>query len=164
MVLNLHLFNSQSQALHGRSGVRVHTMQPADVKNVAEIVLGGPIALSIPPGGQTVQSGQCTFDHDATIFSVGPHMHRLGVHAKIGAHSAAGDVMLFDGPYSFESQQRYPVDFVKLSAGDAVHIDCTYQNDSDMTVMFGTSTLDEMCFASIMRFPAQDGSAYLCTN
>ena len=165
MVLNLHLFNSDDKALEGRSGVRVHPMDAADVKDVAEIVLGGPLSLEIPPGGPTKQAGQCTFDHDATIFSIAPHMHRLGVHALITAGApGAGAVTLYDGPYEFDSQKRYPVDFVQLNAGDVVHVECTYQNDTDASVSFGMSTRDEMCFASMMRFPTTSGSVYLCTN
>jgi hypothetical protein len=165
LLLNLHLFNAGDAPLEGRSGVKVRTMDEADVKNVAEGVLAGPLTLEIPPGGPTKQGGQCSFDHDATIISVGPHMHQLGVHMRVVAHSSvAGDTMLFDGPYAFDSQQRYPVDFVEMKAGDVVRVECTYQNDTDHAVAWGQSSLDEMCFASITRFPAANGAAYLCTN
>jgi hypothetical protein len=164
LVMNLHLFNASSEPLTGRSGVLVHTLDEADVENVAQGVLAGPIQLQIPPGHVT-QSGQCTLPKDATLFSVGPHMHQLGVHMKIVAQSSvAGSTMLFDGPYSFDSQQRYPVEFLPLKAGDAVHVECTYENTTDRTVSFGQSTRDEMCFAALILFPAQDAISYLCTN
>jgi hypothetical protein len=165
LLLNLHLFNASDEPLEGRSGVNVHTMDEADVKHEAELVLAGPLALEIPPGGTTKQGGQCTFDHDSTIISVGPHMHQLGVHMRVVAHSSvAGDTMLFDGPYAFDSQQRYAIDFVEMKAGDVVQVECTYQNDTDHAVAWGQSSLDEMCFASLTRFPASSGGTYLCTN
>jgi hypothetical protein len=165
LLLNLHMFNASDEPLEGRSGVKVRTMDEADVEDVAEGVLAGPLTLEIPPGGPTKQAGQCTFDHDATIISVGPHMHQLGVHMRVVARSSvAGDTVLFDGPYAFDSQQRYPVDFVEMKAGDVVSVECTYQNDTDHAVAWGQSSLDEMCFASITRFPASDGAVYLCTN
>lgn len=165
MLLNLHLFNSSDKPLEGRSGVKVRTMDEADVKHLAEGVLAGPLMLDIPPGGPTKQSGQCTLEQDSTIISVGPHMHQLGVHMRVVAHSSvAGDVMIFDGPYAFDSQQRYPVDFVEMKAGDAIQVECTYQNDTDHEVTWGQSSLDEMCFASITRFPASAAGMYLCTN
>jgi hypothetical protein len=164
MVMNLHLFNSSDQPLTGTSGVLVHTMDEADVTNVAQGVLAGPLQLQIPPGRVT-QSGQCTLPKDATIFSVGPHMHQLGVQMKITAQSSvAGSMVLFDGPYNFDSQQRYPVDFLPMKAGDVVHVECTYENTTEHTVSFGQSTRDEMCFAGLILFPAQDAISYLCTS
>jgi len=161
LLLNLHLFNVGDETLTGRSGVRVRTMAEADVENLAEIVLAGPIGLIIPPGRVT-QSGQCTFGGDATIFNLGPHMHQLGVHLRAVAQTQAGEVMLYDDGYDFDSQQRHPVDFVQMHAGDVVHVECTYQNDTDRSVGWGQSSLDEMCFASMMRFPPLGG--YLCSN
>jgi hypothetical protein len=159
--LNLHLFNTGSEPLSGRSGVRVRTMAEAEVEHVAEIVLGGPLGLSIPPGRVT-QTGQCTFSGDATIFNLAPHMHQLGVHLRAVAQTQSGEIVLYDGDYAFESQQRHPVDFVPMRGGAVVRVECTYENDTDGTVGWGQSSRDEMCFASMMRFPPLGG--YVCTN
>lgn len=162
--LNLHLFNTSEQELVGRSGTLVKTLDASLVREVADNVLAGPLGLTIPPGTVT-ESGQCTFTRDATIFSVGPHMHQLGVHMRVSAAFADGKAsVLYDGPYSFESQQRYPIDFVQLHAGDAVRVECTYDNTTGHTVGWGQSTLDEMCFVGLRRFPAVPGASYLCTN
>lgn len=161
VLLNLHLFNTGAEPLSGRSGVRVRIMPEAEVENLAEIVLGGPQQLTIPPGRVT-QTGQCTFGSDATIFNLAPHMHQLGVHLRAVAMTQPSEIVLYDGPFAFDLQQRHPVDFVQVRAGEAVRIECTYENSSDNTVGFGLSSLDEMCFASMMRFPAQGG--YLCTD
>jgi hypothetical protein len=162
--LNLHLFNVQDVPLKGRSGVWVRAMPVEEVEHVAQITLGGPLQLEIPPG-RVVQSGQCTIDADTTLISVGPHMHQLGVHMKVTADSSdAGQVVLYDGPYAFESQVRYPLDFVPMRAGDVVHVECTYENGTGQLVTFGQSSLSEMCFASLVRYPAREDRAFLCTN
>jgi hypothetical protein len=163
LLLNLHLFNASDEPLRGTSGTLVKTIDEADVEHEAEGVLAGPIALDIPVGRVT-QEGQCTFREGGTIIAVAPHMHQLGVHMKVVAHSSNdGEVVLFDGPYSFEEQLQHPVDFVSMTAGDTVSVECTYENDTGETVHWGDSSLDEMCFAGLLRYPAQ-GNGFACLD
>jgi hypothetical protein len=164
LVLNLHLFNTHDTALSGISGVMVRPMAADQVKQIGEGVLAGPVAFNIPSGLVT-KNGKCTFSHDATLFSVQPHMHQLGVHMKVVAKRAAADsVTLFDDDYNFDSQQRFGVPMVAMKKGDTVQIECTYQNDTKHSVSWGQSSLDEMCFAGLGRFPAAADSSYLCAN
>lgn len=164
LLLNLHLFNSTDEPIPGRSGTLVRTVDEADVEHVAEGLLAGPLQLEIPTGRVT-QTGRCTFQDDSTIIGVGPHMHQTGVYMKVVANSSEdGEVVLFDGPYDFESQLQYPVDFVRMREGDTVEVECTYQNDSGRTIGFGDSSTDEMCFAGVVRFPAQNAGTFICTN
>jgi hypothetical protein len=164
MVMNLHLFNVRDKALSGTSGVLVRTMPSEQVEQVAEGVLAGPLSLTIPTGLVT-QRGKCTFNQASTIFAVTPHMHQLGVHMKVVADtSPAGSVVLFDGDYSFDSQQKFPVDSLRMKAGDVVRVECTYQNDGAHTVHWGQSSLDEMCFVGLGRFPAAQSGSFLCAG
>jgi Copper type II ascorbate-dependent monooxygenase, C-terminal domain len=102
-------------------------------------------------------------DHDVTLFGIGPHMHQLGVHMKAVAHSSLmGDVVLSDKPYDFEVQTVYPLTTeVRMKAGDTITVECTYLNATGKTVVFGESTLDEMCFAGTYGYPAGEG-AFVC--
>jgi hypothetical protein len=45
---------------------------------------------------------------------------------------------------------------LKLKAGDTVDVECTYNNTTDRTVAFGESSLDEMCFIGLYKFPLSD--------
>lgn len=40
-----------------------------------------------------------------------------------------------------------------MQKGDKIHVDCTYDNDTGMTVPMGESSNQEMCFAISYRFP-----------
>ena len=42
-----------------------------------------------------------------------------------------------------------------------VDVECTYNNTTDKQVTWGDSSLAEMCFAVLYRYPASDTS-YLC--
>jgi hypothetical protein len=156
--LNLHLFNLQDGALKGLSGVKIRTTTVDKVKEFAQVTLAGPVQLSIPMGEST-SKGTCTLMSDATIFAVSPHMHQLGTHLKAVAKPAKGEpVTLFDGAYDFNEQRQYPAEMLKLSAGDTVDVECTYKNTTDQTVMFGNSSLEEMCFVGLYRFPLAEGN------
>jgi hypothetical protein len=156
--LSLHLVNASTQPLSGRSGVLFKAMDPRDVRALAEGVIAGPVNFQVPPGRST-QSGQCTFDRDTTVIGVFPHMHQTGVHMKVTAQSSfAGSVVIHDAAYDFNEQLGYPVEFLPMKAGDIVTIECTYNNTTGMTIPWGDSSFEEMCFAGLSRFPAGGGS------
>jgi hypothetical protein len=127
--------------------------------------MAGTTHIEIPAGETAVEHGSCTLAQDATLFAVAPHMHRLGVHLKAVAQSSRqGDVSLRDDDYSFDSQLTYMLDQqVEMRAGDKMLVDCTYDNTTDRRVFYGSSTLDEMCFATVYRYPAGDGF-FVCTE
>lgn len=164
LLMNLHLFNPDDALLSGTSGMLVKTVLAAEVEHEAEVVLAGPLGLQIAPG-EVTQTGRCTLRNPATLFSVGPHMHQLGVHMKITAHSSiVGDRVVHDGAYEFDHQISYPIDEVPLAAGDRVSLECTYINDTGRTVRWGDSSLDEMCFAGLGVYPAVGLGSFPCTD
>ena len=165
LLLNLHLFNTGTDPITGTSGTRMRTIAESDVKVFVEGLLAGTIALNLPPGETTVSTGYCTMTSASTLFAVSPHMHKLGIYEKITALTAAqGDITLFDGPYDFDSQSYHLLTpGVALDKGDRVRVDCTHRNTTPNTVTFGESTLSEMCFSGIYRYPA-DGSPFICVD
>jgi hypothetical protein len=84
-----------------------------------------------------------------------PHMHKLGVHAKLEYKPASGQSMVLqDAAFDFNNQLAYTLspDLV-VSSGDTFTTSCTYNNTTDATVMFGQNTENEMCFNFIMYWP-----------
>lgn len=158
--LNLHLFNTGDGVLKGLSGTKVRTTTVDKVKQFAETILAGPISLSIPVGRSTTM-GKCTVKSDTSVFAVAPHMHQLGVHLKAVANRAGmPPVTLYDAPYDF-NEQRQTAANLTLKAGDTIQVECTYQNDTQRTVSFGESSLDEMCFVGLYRYPVA-GEGLIC--
>lgn len=164
LMVNLHLFNTDTSTLRGTSGVWIKRLSKDKVKQEAESVLAGPLGLTIPPG-QVVQKGTCTLPKAVTLFSVGPHMHQLGRYMKVVAHSSLmGEQVLFDGPYDFTHQIGVKLPDIQMAAGDKVSIECTYMNDTTRTVSWGDSTLDEMCFAGLGLYPSFGAGGFPCAN
>jgi hypothetical protein len=165
LLLNLHVFNAFDQPLGGLSAIEIEEAEVENVQNIAEAVLMGPTTLHIPPG-PVEQSGRCTLAEDASLVAVGPHMHQLGDHLTAVAHSSLlGDITIHDEDYDFDSQQVYPLATpVPMRAGDWVEVRCHYTNKTPKTVGWGESSLDEMCFAGVYRYPVQTGGFFVCTE
>jgi hypothetical protein len=164
ITMNLHLFNVTDETLRGRSGVWVKAIPADQVVNESESILAGPLMLNIPVGEST-QLGQCTLSADVTLYSVQPHMHQIGTHLRATAMTAAGEVPIHDGPYDFTHQVVHDIDPIELKSGDVVKIECTYQNDTSSPVMWGDSSLDEMCFIGLSVYPATGSSGgFPCSN
>lgn len=162
LVLNLHLFNTGQADLSGVSGTRVRTISGSETPIIAEHLLAGTVRVDLPPLQTTSTTGYCTMSTDATIFAVTPHMHKLGVYAKIVAERAAeGEAVLYDGPYDFEDQKYQSITPIAVKKGDRVRVECTHNNTTSQRVVFGESTLEEMCFAGVFRYPS-DGSPFMC--
>ncbi len=165
LLLNLHLFNTAADELSGSSSITFQELGEAAREQAieAEAILAGPVLLTIPPGEHSI-TGACTFEKDATLFGVAPHMHQLGVHMKVVAHSSeSGSRTILDAPYSFDDQQITPLsEELPMRAGDTVEIRCDYRNETGDTVSWGESSLDEMCFAGLYRYPRDPDGVFTC--
>jgi hypothetical protein len=159
LILNLHLFNVSTDALSDRSGIEVRRVAAQDVVHEAEIVLAGKVSGLVVPPGESTQTGECAMSHDVTLFAVFPHMHQLGSHLKATAAPAGGSPsVLVDAPYSFDDQVYYDVDpQLSLKSGDLVSVECSYENPGAETITFGDSSLEEMCFVGLYRYPRGEG-------
>lgn len=108
-----------------------------------------------PAGRVTTNTSTCTVSADTKVrmLAHGPHMHKLGAHAKLEVVRADGTVeVVHDGAFRFEEQQDYPVDLT-VQTGDRVRTTCVYDNQTARNVGLGMSSDDEMCFNFVTYYP-----------
>jgi hypothetical protein len=154
--LGLHIYNTGNQELTGTSAMEIVTMDAKDVEYESDSVLAGPLGFSLPPHERSTVTHDCQFTTDQTVFALFPHMHQLGVHLKTTVTVGGVPKVLHDGDYQFNEQFQIPIDpLLKLSAGDSVRTECTYDNMTDHNVTFGESSDTEMCFSVLFRYPKQ---------
>jgi hypothetical protein len=156
LLLNLHLFNVGETEMSGTSGTKILPIAEKAIEHLAEDNPAVKLDLDILPNQETTATGSYAVPDDSTLFAVLPHMHQLGTHSKVVAHSSLdGDRVLHDQPYSFDSQLYYPVDSIRMAEGDTIEYECTWMNTTSRTIHFGQSSLDEMCAVGIYRYPGQ---------
>jgi Copper type II ascorbate-dependent monooxygenase, C-terminal domain len=128
----------------------------------AESILAGTLSLTLPPKQQTSTPGTCSITSESTLFAVQPHMHQLGTHMKVVARIGGVDQLIHDGDYDFNDQPIYPMQPLKMSPGDTLHVECTHFNTTDAVVNWGESSKAEMCHTGVYRYPAASPSAFFC--
>jgi hypothetical protein len=163
ILLNLHLLNTTATPLEGRTAVEMRAAAPD--ASVAEMVFAGTVDIAIPPGVDHAASGSCTFDEDATLFDLWPHMHRLGTRMTIVHRASSGAAtVLHDAPYDVREQRHYSIVPRLVRRGERVEVTCHWKNTSTAPVTYGDSSADEMCFAGLYRYPAARSGIYCGTD
>jgi len=165
LLLNLHLFNFTDSELSGTSGTAFVEAAPEEVVNEVEALMAAKFALDIPPGEST-HTGTCYMNGDVTLISMSPHMHMMGSYMKVVAQSSTdGDVVMWDEPYNFDLQTVRLLDApIQMKQGDAIKVQCSYNNTGSTTLHWGDSSLDEMCIAGVYRYPPRGGGIICATN
>jgi hypothetical protein len=155
LILQLHLFNVAAQPISGVSGIEIVEVAPEDVEFQADILLPGPLNLSIPPNQQSTQAHTCTLGATQKFFAVFPHMHQLGSHFKTTLVVGGQEQVLHDDEYVFDHQAFIPFEPLEMNPGDSIKTECTWNNTTSQTVTWGESSTSEMCFSILYRYPAQ---------
>jgi hypothetical protein len=160
VLLNLHLFNMYPESRSGTSATLIQTLNEEDVVAEAEVVFAGTADFAIPPNEEASATGSCVFEQDATLLSLWPHMHEHGRHMVIEHHGAHGVTTLHDAPYSFYDQTNEPIEPLVVRAGERIDVTCRWHNTSDEVVSYGDTSIEEMCFAGLYRYPAFSRGLY----
>jgi hypothetical protein len=157
--MEVHYNNTTGAEVQGdRSGVRICATTKLRKNEAAAHWLGTEVILSAP--GREVETGStCTPKETAHILSVSPHMHKIGKHMRTDITRADGSVeVLTDRPFDFNDQQVYPVGGaageVIVGPGDKLKTTCTFKNDTDKLVTYGSLTSQEMCYNFVVAWPA----------
>lgn len=166
--LNLHLFDATQHALSGETAIYVKKLPSApDANHTAEMVFSGTFKVDVKatPSIEQKFTGGCTLNADANLIALWPHMHQTAVHqlVTLTPSGSSTPMNLLDKDYSFSEQKNYPwATPIAVKQGDRLDTTCTYVNNTNpiREVKFGESSLDEMCFTGIYRYPAQ-GSSFL---
>jgi hypothetical protein len=175
MTLETHYYNTTGSAQPDRSGVRI-CMTSKIPANVATLTWLGTELISIPAKAQGTATGTCTpgVQADIHLIYASPHMHQLGSHMKtVINRKAGGTETVVDQPFAFTDQRTYDLKNI-VHAGDTLTTTCTWMNNTNAAVSFGTSTTAEMCYNFVYAYPAHslpnpfgggiEGSSNMCLN
>jgi hypothetical protein len=148
-VLNHHWLNATGSAIPvGKAAVNVLLADPgATIVQSNSLTFVNP-GLQVPPGPSSAEIG-CTIDQDYAVWDIFPHMHQWGSHATVDVTSTSTGMTtrLFDVDWTPEYAFNPPrimkdeASPIVLQKGDTLHMECDYQNTTNMTLTFGP----EMC-------------------
>jgi len=115
------------------------------------------VAAGIPalrPHTKETSSTKCTFAASTHLWSVWPHMHRLGtaIEAVLVRGTGERELLRRVEPWDFTKQRTYPL-AVDLAAGDRLESTCWWNNETNEYVFGGLRTTDEMCNQGFIGWP-----------
>jgi hypothetical protein len=153
--LDVHYYNlGSTQAESDASGVELCiTRTPRPFTATVSGLTGNANARVGRSDNATSCTVNLTGTDQVTFLSVSPHMHKLGVHAKLELTRDGQTTALHDGPFDFEDQRIYELDNVAIRDGDVLTTTCSYENDTGRSVGFGENSDDEMCFNFVTYYP-----------
>jgi Copper type II ascorbate-dependent monooxygenase, N-terminal domain/Copper type II ascorbate-dependent monooxygenase, C-terminal domain len=113
---------------------------------------GDTMAIPANTDGVT-HSFSYTLSDTYKIWTSNLHMHTYGTNARMWIDRADGseDCMLDIPRWDFDWQRSYRfVDAKEINAGDAISIECTWDNPTDQDLAWGEGTGDEMCLGTFL--------------
>jgi hypothetical protein len=159
-VIELHVLRTQAgPAASGSVDVCSQTGSVAHLAAFFGVVAPVP---AIRPQTSETSLTTCTFAASGHLWSIWPHMHRMGraIQAVLRTNSGRSSTLVRVDPWNFSAQQTYPLD-VDISAGDVIDSQCWWTNTTDAYVFPGPKTSDEMCNQGLIGWPA---AALPCTT
>ena len=128
---------------------------PDEPTNLAALMSASAPVPAIRPMHEEISERTCTLAGELHLFSVWPHMHRVGEEISADLeHAEGGTTPLVDvTDWDFNWQRTYPLD-VDARAGDQIRVRCVWQNPTEEYVLPGPRTENEMCNAVFIGWPA----------
>ncbi|XP_033750973.1 dopamine beta-hydroxylase-like [Pecten maximus] len=137
----------------------------------------GDVSFSIPPKETSyVVQGECAsvctqrqLTGPITVYQGFDHMHYAGKEIKVTVRRRGiePEVTLWNNPFfAFENTVFHKMTGqVQIRPGDSLRTTCQYNTESrNRTTNFGLRAIDEMCFASLQFYPAENAIRKGCTS
>ena len=159
--VGIHTVNATNDRLEGLSGVSVSTVDASLVRHEAEVVLAGSRTFAIPARAlEYVVRSEATIAEETQLVALSSVMHRLGSSQRVSVLDGQDERVLHDALFTFGEERVVAFDEVTLSAGARLAVRCTFDNVSTELVSGGIGASNELCLASVYRYPATGGDPY----
>jgi len=155
ILMQLHLQNATDQPITATTAMRIDLVDATPDVIPATIYGLDNRKIAVPPHSAAVETQMsCVADRDLEVFALMGHMHKHGVHLDVSRGATAGDEMLYEEDWKFETQPVTPVT-LHVKANDMLHLRCTHSNDTDQPIGYGESSDDEMCAMILYYAPSE---------
>lgn len=168
LLLTSHYLNTTEKDLDTEVTFILHTMRAEDVEQEAGSIFFYNPTISIPPSSSVTTTRTCPIGADINLALLWSHMHSRGVDFMAttddsSASDAAG-ALYETTEWSEPSPRAFAYNPpVTLHAGSSITYACTFQNQSDTTIVQGLSArTNEMCILHGMYWPRTDAQTEAC--
>jgi hypothetical protein len=156
IVLQVHYDGVNSAGTTDNSGIRMVLTDETGLEP-AGVVWAGVVWASSINGSSVTRTNTCELNEAVTMFTVFPHMHRLGTRITLEVQrggSGPWATLVDISGWSFEDQPNVPIAATEqaMMPGDRLRTTCWWDTQGQ-SVNFGEASSDEMCFNFIYHYP-----------
>lgn len=143
--LNLHYVNNGTSDLSGEAYANLHTIDAAQVTQIARTLNLANTNIPLPPRQRTTHSRSFTFAATTRILMLTSHTHQLGERFVIRINGGArhGQIVYENTEWAHPAMATFDPPLV-LQAGEGLTSEITYNNTTGNMVNFGLTSNDEM--------------------
>jgi hypothetical protein len=156
LLVQTHWINATDAPIDGQAAFNLKVTAPSPAHQTAQLVTILSTSFVLPRGKGAAVS-ECVVGESMKVFTLGGHMHRWGVHAKISHTPVDGAPVrvIYETDWSYEYEFNPPRNNyttenpLVFARGDRLRIDCDYMNDSGHELPFPS----EMCATFAYGYP-----------
>lgn len=155
LMVQTHWINASNKALDGQTVFNVQALPPDPKRQPAQLFAATTTSVDLPAHGPAHASTSCTIQSDLQFFTIGGHAHEWGKNVRLTIERKGATETLYDQPWEPHFQSDPPLKYFEakaplvLHAGDVLHVDCDFSNDTDAEIHFPR----EMCVGLGFYFP-----------
>jgi hypothetical protein len=154
LIFQLHSINTTPEPLMQQFVLNLH-LSPAPAKTLVDIYGFTNFAIEIPPHSTKIETKDCVLYDRIGLLSMSSHFHQRGTLATADYIAKDGDrsQRLYENVSWDDPDVVFFEDAIRIEPGDTIRFACHYDNSEEVTVTYGPSVQDEMCFVFGYYFP-----------
>lgn len=154
IIHEVHYVNTTDQDVDIYSRVNAWTIPSEEV---VEGIWGGQVRdenIEIPANSEHTEWSRCVMNEDIEVLFLASHTHELGIEFNIAPFDGkdVGEVFYTNNDWHDPKIVQYDPPMA-IKAGEGFEWSCTWRNDSDEPVSYGSTSQDEMCNLAIVHMP-----------
>jgi hypothetical protein len=161
--IEAHYINTTGADIQGLGQIEVHGLPVAQATGyqAADFAFWGTTKIDIPPksAAETTVKYQQGIAN-TNVFAISTHQHSLGTEVQVWSTKGAvatpdpSTQLIDEKDWSNPSLKNFDPPIV-FDGTNGFSYQCSWQNNTDQTVQFGESALNEMCFVGAYYYPSQ---------
>ena len=156
LIIAVHHLNPTKEPVEVRGAFNLVTRPEDTVTTWVNALVHHVREFSLPPRSETVVKGRCVAAAPIDVYATGSHGH--AALQKLELRLTRGGTVP-DEPFYVNTEGLTPrIDVyadapLRLEKGDGLEVRCHYKNDTDLPIVEGPKTTDEMCTGVLVYGP-----------
>lgn len=161
-ILEVHIANASGAPMDAFATVTIDPAPANSIDQYSGVLFYVNTDFAIPPGagidGAPVHkdSATCAVPRDVSVFRMQSHTHKRMTQVETWlteADGSNGQKIYKNEDWHSPVTRTFSEPALPVAAGQNVHFECSWSNETDQDIEFGESVEDEMCIVGLGYYP-----------